>query len=141
MFDLVANQPKYWDFIRTLRSDERIQDCFVERVSITPEQQAAYMAKHNTDYFVCIEYLEGIDYEIPVGFIGVVDDDIRLAVVPESHGRGIGKFMLKTLGDYMSSATAKVKHNNIPSQRAFISSGFTQVGQDEEFKYYRIIVK
>jgi len=139
MLQFVKNEPKYWDFIRTLRSDDRIKDSFVEQVKITVEQQNAYMEKHNDGYFICLAHLEGIDYQIPVGFVGVVDNDIRIAVIPDIHGKGVGSFMLDKIKEVHPTAVAKVKHNNIPSHKMFISSGFTQVGQDEEFKYYKIV--
>lgn len=138
MFEFVKNEPKYWDFIRTLRSDERIQDSFVEQVKITPEQQDAYMQKHNDGYFICLAHLEGIDYQIPVGFVGVVDDDIRIAVIPEMHGKKVGSYMLKNIKELYPHAVAKVKKHNDKSIYLFISSGYEAYMLDDNFIYYRL---
>lgn len=138
MLEFKQNEPKYWDFIRTLRSDERIQDSFVEQVTITPEQQAAYMAKHNDEYYVCLKTLNGIDYQIPVGFVGVVDYDIRIAVIPEMHRQGVAKFMLNEIKQLYPTAIGKVKWTNNPSKSLFITCGYTGFVTDENFIYYRL---
>jgi hypothetical protein len=137
MFELVKNESKYWDFIKNLRCDDRIQENFVEQVKITSEQQQAYMKKHNDDFFICLTYLNGIDYQIPVGFIGVVDYDIRIAVIPELHGQGAGKFMLNKIKELYPLAIAKVKLANTASKFLFASCGYDKFMKDEKFEYYR----
>ncbi len=131
--ELVKNVPKYWEFIRQLRSDPRNQSGFVEQVEITSEQQKKYMEKHNDEYYVAISNTDG-----PVGFIGVVDNDIRLAVKPEFHGKGVGKFMVSQLNNVLdlTDAFAKVKHDNIGSQKVFLGCGYTQIRENDNFKYY-----
>ncbi len=43
---LKKNNKKYWEFIRQLRSDKRIQSGFIEEVTITKKEQEAYMNKY-----------------------------------------------------------------------------------------------
>ena len=128
---LVKNEKKYWDFIRELRNDQEVQKGFVEQVNISEKQQEAYMEKHNDDYYVCL--LKGF----PVGYIGDVVLDIRLAVVPELQGRGIGKFMLNEYMKLVPNAIGKVKLDNDASNALFISCGFDRVAKSNEFNYYK----
>ena len=46
--------PEYWDFVRTLRTDPRVQHGFIEKADITIEQQIEYMYKHWQEYFICL---------------------------------------------------------------------------------------
>ena len=62
---------KYWDFVRVLRNTNI---GFVEQVNITSEQQNKYMAKHSDNYKICLVN------NVPAGFIGIVDNDIRFAL-------------------------------------------------------------
>jgi RimJ/RimL family protein N-acetyltransferase len=127
---LVQNESKYWDFIRRVRNDPEIQTGFVEKVNITPEQQAKYMAKYNDGYFICLSD------EQPIGFIGEVEDDIRVAVIQEFQKRGVGKFMVNEFMKLRPNSYAKMKHDNIASKKLFESCGFVYVKMDEEFFYY-----
>ena len=69
---LVKNEEKYFEFIRNLRNNKENQKGFLEQVSITKEQQKNYMSKYGDDYYICLKE------NIPVGYIGVVDNDIRV---------------------------------------------------------------
>lgn len=140
---LVPNENKYWEFIGKLRSDERIQNGFVEQItSISSEQQNEYMKKYGHCYMVCTDLLGGIDWELPIGFVGIVDNDIRIAVIPEYHNQGVGKFMLneiaKNFTELIYEATAKVKHDNSASHKLFLSCRYQIVSEDKIFKYYKI---
>lgn len=144
-YELVPNEPRFWEFIRDLRSDDRVRHGFVEQVKITEEQQKAYMEKYADCYYVLVStanngYHTGMTRIQLLGFIGVVDNDIRLCVDPLAQGNGWGKEMLRELQKKMdlSSAVAKVKHNNIASQKCFLATGFEQFNEDENFKYYRL---
>lgn len=128
--ELVKNEEKYWDFIRKLRTDPEIQHGFVEQVEITPDQQAKYMAKYNDCYYICLFI------EKPIGFVGEVDGDIRVAVIHSYHKRGVGKFMINELMKLRPDSYAKMKHDNIASKKLFESCGFTYVKKDNKFCYY-----
>ena len=92
-YKLINNSEKYYEFIRILRTHEENIHGFKEKVEITPEDQLKYMSKYGQNYHIC---LLG---DTPVGFIGEVDSDIRLAVHPDYKRKGIGKFMLNELMD------------------------------------------
>jgi len=113
--ELVDVTPKYYEFIRFLRTHSDNAKFFIEQVEISELDQIKYMEKHGKDYYVCLLYDE------PVGYIGVIDNDIRICTHPNFKGRGIGKFMLQKIKDMYPSATAKIKKDNIASQKLFTS--------------------
>ena len=123
---LVRNEKEYFEFIRTLRNDPVIKSGFINQEEISIEQHQIYMDEHQDSYFIC---LMG---DKPVGYIGVVDDDIRIAVSSNYHSRGIGKFMVLEILKLFPHACAKVKIENIPSQQLFEGLGFTK-----EFTTYK----
>ncbi len=130
--ELVLNAPEYYEVIRELRTDPKNLHGFVEQVSITPEQQKNYMDKFGNDYQICLRNGE------PVGFVGVVDKDIRFAVNPNYHGQGIGKFMISKLVEQNRDVLAKVMIDNIASKKVFESCGFKLYKQDENFLYFSL---
>jgi len=129
---LISNSPKYWGFIRTLRNNPKVRPGFVQQDHISPGQQMKYMEKYNDNYFVCL-----YDGE-PVGFIGEIDDDIRLAVCPACQRRGIGSFMLWEFMKLRPNSVPKVLKTNTVSQKFFEKCGFVLESEDELFYYYKI---
>lgn len=129
---LVENDEKFFMFIRDLRIHPLNTDGFLEQVKITESQQFEYMNKHKDDYWVC---LSG---DTPVGFVGVVESDIRLAVLPSMKRFGVGTFMIKELLKKQKNIYAKVLLNNIASQRLFEKNNFINYKTDELFRYYRL---
>jgi len=115
---LVNCEEKYWDFIRTLRMNKNVVDGFVTNVFISVEDQKKYMSKYNNNYYIAI-----LD-EQPVGFVGVIDDDIRICTHPDFQKKGIGKFMLKSISKLIPTAFGKIKINNKASKKLFESCGF-----------------
>lgn len=128
---LVQNEPKYWEFIRIVRNDPEMQKGFVEIVNITSEQQINYMNKYGNGYFICLN-----EKDEPIGFIGEVNDDIRIAVIAEYQKKGVGKFMVHEFMKLKPNSYAKMKLDNIASKKLFESCGFTYVKTDENFHYY-----
>ncbi len=118
--ELVNCTKEYWEFVRTLRMDERVLDGFIERVEITPEMQERYMQKYADSYRIAL--VDGT----PAGFVGVIDDDIRVCTHPEFQGRGVGKFMINECMKLWPTSFAKVKLDNIASVKLFESCGFTK---------------
>lgn len=112
--------PEYWDFVRTLRMDSRVQHGFIERADISIEQQIDYMSKHWKEYYICL-----IDGN-PVGFVGSVNRDIRICTLPEYQGKGIGKFMLEFIMTVFTDSFGKVKIDNDASKQLFLSCGFKE---------------
>ena len=76
------------------------------------------MNKFQGDYRVC---LIG---NIPVGYIGVIEDDIRICTHPDYQKRGIGRFMLEEANKIWPNAHAKIKESNLASKKLFESAGF-----------------
>lgn len=117
---LVACTPDYWEFIRLLRNDDRVQDGFIQKSNITKEQQERYMQKHSQFYRVCLINSE------PAGYIGVIEDDIRVCTHPDYQHKGVGKFMLSEIIKEFPTAYGKVKIDNEASKRLFKSLGFKE---------------
>lgn len=117
---LVKCTPDYWEFVRILRNDPRVQEGFITESNITTDQQKNYMGTYSNCYRIAL--LDGI----PVGYVGVIDDDIRICTHPDYQKLGIGKFMLEEIVKEFPSAYGKVKTNNTASKNLFKSVGFCE---------------
>jgi|APGre2960657404_1045060.scaffolds.fasta_scaffold88755_2 RimJ/RimL family protein N-acetyltransferase len=126
---LVKNEKKYYDFIRIMRIHPENQVGFLEKVNITEEQQLNYMKRYNDCYYVC---LMG---DTPLGYVGVVEDDIRICTDPTHKKTGAGTFMLNEIIKIFPSATAKILKDNTPSINLFKKCGFKIVNSDENLYY------
>jgi len=120
---LVKNSPKYWEFIRRLRNMQGVREGFIQQEEITEIEQASYMLEHNNDFWLCL--MDGI----PAGFVGVIDNDIRVATHPEFQGMGVGVFMINQIMNIHPGSIAKVKLDNPTSLKLFEKCGFKK-------KYY-----
>ena len=114
-----------YEFIRSLRNAPELSRGFIVQVHITPEQQADYMAKYANCYFVALKKNE------PVGFIGVVGGDLRLAVAREHQRQGIASYMLRQIEAHCIDYIVRVKPDNIASLRMFMKNGFSIEGTAE----------
>ncbi len=132
---LIENEEKYYDFIRILRTHQENTMGFLEQVEITSEQQFRYMEKYQKNYLICVN-----ESVIPVGWIGIVDNDIRLCVDPQFKGNGIGTFMLSSFIKLYPNGEAKVLIGNKASNKLFQSNGFKIYKHDEKFIYYKFII-
>jgi hypothetical protein len=126
---LVKNEKKYYEFIRIMRIHPENEPGFLEKVNITSEQQENYMKKYNDCYYVAILN------ETPVGYVGVVDDDIRICTDPSYKKTGAGTFMLNEIMNLHPNATAKILKNNNASLSLFKKCNFTIVNNDENLYY------
>ena len=115
----------YWDFVRVLRNKNV---GFVETVSITSEQQNQYMKNHSNNYKICL-----VD-DIPAGFIGIVDNDIRFAVSEEYKNNGLGKWMLQEFPT-TKNTIGKVKKDNLYSRQLFLSCNWTEIASNSKDFY------
>ena len=89
---LIPNESKYWEFIRLLRADKRVQEGFIQVTSqISKREQEIYMEKYNENYYICLSD------NIPCGFIGEIDGDIRVCTSPDYQGKGVGSFMISEI--------------------------------------------
>lgn len=129
--DFVKNEEKYYEFIRELRTHKENTSGFLEQVDITPEQQVEYMANHADEYYIALEN------DIPVGWVGSVEDDIRICTHPDHKGKGIGKFMLNRLMELHPTAQAKVLWENEASMELFMACDFHVYRKDKQFLYYK----
>ena len=118
--ELVECSPKYWEFVRVLRNDERVQSGFIHNNFITEEIQTNYMRNHHKSYRIAL-----VD-EQPAGYVAVIDDDIRVCTHPDFQGKGVGKFMINKCMEIWPSAFAKVKMDNEASIKMFEACGFTK---------------
>lgn len=117
-YRLINNNPSYWEFIRELRIMKGVREGFISQEHITSVEQATYMLKHNSDYWICL------DNETPAGYVGVIDDDIRVATHPDYQGKGVATFMINEIMKLIPTAIARVKLDNEASIRLFERCGF-----------------
>ena len=118
--ELVKCTKKYWEFVRVLRNDDRVQSGFIKSSNITKDMQSAYMMMYSKFYRIAL-----IDGK-PAGYVGVIDDDIRVCTHPNYQGQGVGKFMINECMKIWPTAFAKVKMENEASIKLFEACGFTK---------------
>lgn len=121
-----------WRFIMDLRNDPRVAEGFVSTTPITWNSQYIYMNDHHQDYRVAL--VDGV----PAGYVGVVNNDIRICTHPDFEGQGVGKFMIGECVKIWPDAKAKVKINNSRSSNLFLSCNFVETGRDENFIYFEV---
>ncbi len=121
--ELVKNSYIYWEFVRDLRNMDGIREGFVKQNIITRTQHEEFMKKNSSFFWICL------DKSAPIGYIGIIDDDIRVATHPNYQGLGVASFMLNEVMKQSPEAQAKVKINNKASLRLFEKNGFVK-------KYY-----
>jgi RimJ/RimL family protein N-acetyltransferase len=115
---LTKNKKKYWEFIRALRSNKSVENGFIDKAQISKKEQEIYMNKYNDNYYVCL------NEQIPCGYIGEINGDIRLCTSPEFQGQGVGTFMIKEFTKIKKNIFAKIKVENISSIKAFEKAGY-----------------
>jgi len=106
---------EYYEFIRFLRTHPENAQFFLEQVKISEMDQIKYMQKYEKNYYVCLLQNQ------PVGYVGVIENDIRICTHPRFKNIGVGKFMLTKIKEMFPEATGKIKKDNIISQKLFIS--------------------
>lgn len=111
----VGTNPYLGEFIRVLRNSSEYRDVFINNTFITPEMQRNYMREHGKDYYVCINKTT----KEKLGYIGIVDNDIRLAIRLEYKRQGIGTFMLDFIKTKYPDFQVKIRKSNIESQKFF----------------------
>jgi|694.fasta_scaffold09823_22 hypothetical protein len=129
MLELRKNEEKYYNFIRILRNDPTNQKGFLDKVNISENDQKLYMDKYGDCYYVCLKD------EIPCGYIGVVENDIRICVDNSFKKLGVGKFMLSEVVKIFPDAKAKILKTNTASLNLFIKTGFNVVSNDNNLFY------
>lgn len=117
---IVKCSSEYWEFVRMLRNDERVSDGFIETINITPEMQKSYMSKYSEYYRIALIN------NIPAGYVGVIDNDIRICTHPDFQKMGVAKFMLSEIMKEYPDAYGKVKIENETSKNLFKSLDFQE---------------
>jgi GNAT superfamily N-acetyltransferase len=115
----------YWEFVRQLRTDPRCKPAFIQQGEIRKDEHRLFMMDHRKSYLIAL--LDGK----PAGFAGSVKGDVRVCVDPDYQRRGVGKFLLQELLKKFPGSQAKVKVENLPSQKLFESCGWV-----ERYKVY-----
>jgi ribosomal protein S18 acetylase RimI-like enzyme len=114
---MVKCEEKYWPFVLKLRNNFR--HSFFSQGIISYKVHEKFMRKWSDNYFVCISQ----DGETKLGWVGVVDNDIRIAVAPEFQKQGVGKFMLQYIKDKYPKAISQIASSNVASMKLFESVG------------------
>ena len=120
---LVKNKEEYWDFIRELRNMDGVRQGFIQQEYISEESHYRYMKENCNFFYICLNKGN------PIGYIGVIEYDIRVATHPNFQGMGVASFMLNEVMKIHPKAAAKVKIENKASLRLFKKCGFKE-------KYY-----
>tara|TARA_R110000851_G_scaffold20643_1_gene62305 strand:+ start:93 stop:476 length:384 start_codon:yes stop_codon:yes gene_type:complete len=118
VYKLKKNAKQYWDFILELRNDPRVKKGFIQQEQINRQDHYGYMKSFGENFYICL------DRGAPVGYIGIIDRDIRVATHPDYQGKGVAKFMVNEIIKIQPNAFAKVKVENKASLRLFESCGF-----------------
>lgn len=112
-YKLVKNAEEYWEFIRKLRNLDSIKTGFIKQENISSKTQLEYMKENGHNFWICLDDLE------PVGYVGIINDDIRVATHPDHQKKGIGAFMINEIMKIYPNAYAKVKLENEASIKLF----------------------
>ena len=116
---MVSADESYFSFVRELRNNPITNIAFINRDLISEESHLDYMKKNSMFYKICL--LDGV----PVGYIGVIEKDIRIAVHNDYLQLGIGTFMLNEITkDASDNLSAKIKIENMASIKLFEKLGY-----------------
>jgi len=113
---LVECEEKFWNDILLIRNEDK--ESFDKQHEITFNEHENFMETNYKNYRIAT-----IDNKFS-GFIGIVNDDIRVGVKRQYRKMGIGKFMINEFCNIFEINHAKIKINNIVSQKLFESCGF-----------------
>tara|TARA_Y100000310_G_C20687695_1_gene820152 strand:- start:2125 stop:3321 length:1197 start_codon:yes stop_codon:yes gene_type:complete len=126
---VVDCKEEHWDVILELRNDPIVKRGFIQQDKISKLDHYNFMKKNSENYIVCLR-----DDRF-LGFAGVVDNDIRVAVKSALQGQGCGKYLIKKIIDKFPNSCAKIKKENISSIKIFEANGFSEVSRDETMVY------
>lgn len=111
---------KYWDFVRELRNNSKVSGGFIKSKFITEKEQIEYMKCHSKNYRIAL--VNGN----PAGYIGVINNDIRVCTHPNYQGKGVGRFLVFNCKKIWPNSKALIKIDNEASLKLFESCGFSK---------------
>lgn len=117
-FEIVRCGEKYWEFVRVLRNCSK--KGFIEQSQIGFKQHRVFMSKHSNNYRI------GLYQDKPIGFVGLVNNDIRIAVSQLYLRRGFGGAMLEKFIEEYPNGIVKIKLDNFASISLFESLGYVK---------------
>ena len=115
---LVQSEELYYQYIYYLGIHPLTKEGFMNQDEISIEDHNKFMDKHKEDYYICL--CNGT----PCGFVGSVDNDVRVCTDPSFQKKGIASFMLEKLRSMYPTATAQIKFDNLASIALFEKSDF-----------------
>ena len=127
--ELIDSPELAWDYILRLRNENASN--FIQQHEITKEEHYDFMKKYGKDYFIFYRTCNGCrcgSCYCPCGFIGIVDNDIRLCTDSKYRREGVAVEMLEFVRDHFPKAVGKVKEDNIASNKSFEKAGYINTG-------------
>lgn len=113
---LAECKQEFWNDILLIRNEDK--ESFDKQHEISSEEHGKFMTINSINYRIAT-----INGKF-AGFVGIVNEDIRVGVKKEYRKMGIGKFMINEFCKIFEINHAKIKINNIASQKLFESCGF-----------------
>ena len=117
-FKLIPCKKEHWEFVRSLRNNDKVKSGFINEDYISKEVHFKFMTKHSKNYRISM-----FNNKL-VGYVGIIENSISVCTIPDFQGRGMGKFMINEIIKIWPSAYAKVKINNSSSLKMFEACGF-----------------
>jgi len=114
--EIVECEVCHWDDVLEIRNENR--EGFGNSDVIPPEDHFEYMTRHSKNYLICV-HLKKV-----IGFIGHLENDIRLGTRKEHQRRGVAKLMVESFMEKYPEAFAKIKLDNEASLKLFEKCGF-----------------
>ncbi len=137
--ELIDSKELAWDYILRLRNENASN--FIQQHEITKKEHYDFMKKYGKNYFIFYRLCDGCkcgSCYCPCGFIGVVDNDIRLCTDSKYRREGVAVEMLEFVRDHFPIGFGKVKKDNIVNQKAFEKAYYNKFESDEGFIYYYV---
>jgi GNAT superfamily N-acetyltransferase len=149
-FEQVGQDEDYREYIRLLRN--YYKDYFIDNTEINTDTHKTFMDNYGNDYYILTLKVPpysinnisqnglflGTETNLLIGFIGVVNNDVRLAVHPLFIGQGYAKMMLKFIVEKYPNCKSKVKKNNANNLLLFEKSEyFIEYDECPEFFYFK----
>lgn len=142
-FKKVGNNSSSREYVRILRN--YYKDYFINNQEIDLETHENFMNLHSEHYYLLTKEVPPYDInnldktnELLIGFIGVVDGDVRLAVHPLFLKQGYGKKMLEFITKEYPNCHSKVKKDNASNLFLFErSEDFIEYNECNDYFYFK----